>query len=317
MNPVHRALPLLMGVATLLVMGCGAEDASPETGAMPESQKPTFPLDSDIWIADLTRDAGGALSVGPPRQAIHRQGYDNQPYFTPQGGAFWFTALDEHTQQTDIWLYDLSGPIQQVTVSAPESEYSATAMPGGAAVSVVRVEADSAQRLWRVPLDGSEPSVLLPGVAPVGYHAWIDATRVALFVLGDPPTLRVADLGGGAARVIAEGIGRSIRSIPGEQAVSFVQIAPDGTATLSRYDGDTGQVNRLVETVGNGEFHAWTPDGTVLMAEGATLFAWTPGAEAWTRIGDLSEHRVRITRLAVSPDGTQIALVVEPGELTL
>lgn len=307
-----------MGMATLLALGCGSEDAPPQpAGAMGSTSGPTFPLDADIWTAAFARNADGSLSVGPPQQAIHRQGYDNQPYFTPDGTGFWFTALDEHTQQTDIWLYDLSGSIQQVTVSAPESEYSATPIPGGAAVSVVRVEADSAQRLWRVPLDGSEPSVLLSGVAPVGYHAWIDAERVALFVLGEPPTLQVAETGGGSARVVAEGIGRSIRSIPGEQAVSFVLMAPDGTATLSRYDGGTGQVTPLVETVGNGEFHAWTPDGTVLMADGAALFAWTPGADGWTQIGDLSEHRVRITRLAVSPDGSQIAMVVEPGDVTL
>lgn len=317
MSLVHRALRLLLGTATLLTLGCGSEDPPPQPAEATSSSGPIFPLDADIWTAGLTRNDDGSLSVGSPEQAIHRQGYDNQPHFIPDGTGFWFTALDEHTQQTDIWLYHLSGSIEQVTVSAPESEYSATPMPAGEAVSVVRVEADSAQRLWRVPLDGSEPSVLLPGVAPVGYHAWIDAERVALFVLGDPPTLHVAETGSGSARVVAEGIGRSIRSIPGEQAVSFVQIAPDGTATLSRYDGATGQVSPLVETVGNGEFHAWTPDGSVLMADGAMLFAWTPGADGWTQIGDLSEHRVRITRLAVSPDGTQIALVVEPGDVTL
>jgi hypothetical protein len=307
-----------MGAATLLTLGCGGDDgASTSDGVLPARSGPTFPLDPDIWTAELSRSADGALSVGPPSEAIHRPGYDNQPHFTPDGTGFWFTALDEHTQQTDIWLYDLAGSIQQVTVSAPESEYSATLMPDGTALSVVRVEADSAQRLWRVPLDGSDPTVLLPGVAPVGYHAWVDADRVALFVLGEPPSLQVADIESGSARVVVEGIGRSIRTIPGENAVSFVQIAPDGTATLSRYDGATGSVTPLVETVGNGEFHAWTPDGIVLMAEGAVIFAWTPDTDDWIRVGDLSEHRVRVTRLAVSPDGTQIAIVVEPGDVTL
>ncbi|MEX2466822.1 MAG: hypothetical protein WD995_07920 [Gemmatimonadota bacterium] len=315
---MHRTRLLLLSTATLFTLGCGSD--APSSEADQEAQAgsaPTFPLDPDIWTAELLTGPEGALSVGPPTQAIHRQGYDNQPYFTPDGAGFWFTALDEHTQQTDIWLYDLAGSVEQVTVSAPESEYSATPMPGAPAVSVVRVETDSTQRLWRVPLDGSAARVILPDVAPVGYHAWIDAGRVALFVLGEPPTLRVADIETGTVRVVAEGIGRSIRSIPGESAVSFVQIAEDGTATLMRYDGADASVTALVETIGNGEFHAWTPGGTVLMARDALIFAWTPGSDGWTQIGDLTEHRVRITRLAVSPDGSQIAIVVEPGDVTL
>lgn len=315
---MHRTLPLVLGTATLLALGCGGDDSSDTSaGVLPERSGPIFPLDPDIWTAALVTGADGSLSVGPPAEAIQRMGYDNQPHFTPDGTGFWFTALDGHAEQTDIWLYDLSGSVEQVTMSAPESEYSATPMPDGTAVSVVRVEADSAQRLWRIPLDGSEPSIILPGIEPVGYHAWIDAETVALFVLGDPPTLSVANVESGTARVVATRIGRSIRSIPGENAVSFVLIADDGTATLMRYDGASGSATPLVETIGNGEFHAWTPSGTVLMAQEAAIFAWTPGTEGWTQIGDLSEHRVRVTRLAVSPDGTQIAIVVEPGEVTL
>jgi Tol biopolymer transport system component len=316
----ERRPPSYLALVLALVVphACGGEpgsDALPGSGA-PEAQ-PTFPLDPDIWVAELTRDADGTLRVGAVREAIHRPGYDNQPHFTPDGTGFWFTALEEHTGQTDIWRYDLTGSIQQVTASVPESEYSATPMPDGTALAVVRVEADSTQRLWRIPLDGSEPQVLLPDLAPVGYQAWVAPGTVALFVLGEPPTLRIADVVTGEARIVAEGIGRSIRTVPGSQAVSFVRISADGVATLSRYDHDTGVVTPLVETVGNGEFHAWTPDGTVLMALGSTIYAWRPGDAAWLQVADLSQHNVRISRLAVRPDGAQIALVVEPGDVTL
>ncbi|MDZ7778891.1 MAG: WD40 repeat domain-containing protein [Gemmatimonadota bacterium] len=314
---MHRTLTTL-GLAVTLVWSCGGEpsDSATEDGAEAPAE-PTFPLDPDIWTAALSRDADGAFSIGPPVEAIHRPGYDNQPHFTPDGSAFWFTALEEHTEQTDIWRYDLSGSVERVTVSVPESEYSATPLPDGSGLSVVRVEADSTQRLWHVPSDGSEPGVLLPDVAPVGYHAWVDAETVALFVLGDPPTLQVANVTSGSARPIAENIGRSIRSIPGEDAVSFVQMEDDGTAVLTRYDGATDTTTPFIETVDAGDFHAWTPDGSVLMAREASIYAWTPGEDDWTLVADLSEHDIRITRLAVSPDGSQIAMVVEPGDVTL
>ena len=304
--------PVLVALA-LALTACGGD--APAPGAAAAGSGPTFPLDADIWLADLER-RDGRLVMSPPREAIHRAGYDNQPYFTPDGRGFWFTALDEHSGQTEIFLYRTGGPFEQVTQSAPESEYSPTPIPDGSGISVVRVEADSTQRLWKIPFDGSEAAVLLPDLAPVGYHAWVDASTLALFVLGDPPTLRVADLGGGPARVVAEGIGRSIRTIPGATAVSFVTAAADSTTWLNRYDLD-GTVTPLVETIGNGDLHAWTPDGTVLMASGSEIHAWTPGDAGWTLVADLSEHNVRVTRLAVSPDGSQIALVVEPGDVTL
>lgn len=310
---------LSSSVVALLVLssaGCaGNGDETDGPAADVADQAPTFPLDADIWVAELESD-GTTVTVGAASAAIHRQGYDNQPFFTPDGSAFWFTALDEHSGQTDIFRWSFDGAFEQITNSAPESEYSATPIPDGSGLSVIRVEADSTQRLWKIPFDGSEPSVILPGVAPVGYHAWAGPNTVVLFVLGDPPTLRVADVRSGSATIVAEGIGRSIRTIPGEDAVTFVRTPADGPAVLTRWDAD-GTLTPLVETVGGGDYHAWTPDGTVLMARGAELHAWRPGDAGWTLVADLSEHNVRVTRLAVSPDGRHIAMVVEPGDVTL
>jgi len=310
------SIPLL--VATAFLAGCGDAADAPETRTVVEAApRPTFPLDPDIWLAPLSHTADGGLEVGVPTAAIHRPGYDNQPHFTPDGSGFWFTAFEEHTGQTDIWRFDLDGGFEQVTVSAPESEYSATPIPDGSGISVIRVEADSTQRLWRIRLDGSPPSLLLPNVAPVGYHAWLDATTVALFVLGEPPTLQIATLDGATPRTVARGIGRALQSIPGTRAISFIQQEPNG-AVLMRYQGDTGTVSRLVEAVPGGEFHAWTPDGRVLMTAGSAIYIWDPAVGgAWTQVGDLSDHNVVVTRIAVSPDGSRIALVVEPGEVTL
>lgn len=306
---------LLIG---LVLAACGGDTGGDSAPEGPAAEAPAPPLDPDIWVAELVHHDDGSMSLGQPTAAIHRPGYDNQPYFTPDGRGFWFAALDEHTAQTDIWRYDLTGAIEQVVMTAPESEYSPTPLPDGTGLSVIRVEADSTQRLWRAPFDGSESAPILPDLAPIGYHAWITADRVAVFVLGNPPTLRIAHVSGGPAETVAEGIGRSIQKIPGEPAVSFVRMVESEPPSLMRYDSGSGTVEALVQTVGGGDFHAWTPDGTVLMADGPRIWAWTPGPSSqWVEIADLSERRVRVTRLAVSPDGRQIALVVEPGDVLL
>jgi hypothetical protein len=122
-------------------------------------------------------------------------------------------------------------------------------------------------------------------VKPVGYHAWADDHTLALFVLGQPATLQIADTRTGTARVIARDIGRSIQRIPGStpvSSISFVQRERSGdTATfvIKELDPATGATTVLIPAVaGSTEADcAWTPDGTLLMVKGGVLYSWKRG----------------------------------------
>src|SRR5258706_10317133 len=143
--------------------------------------------ESDLYLAPLSMENGRPV-IGTPLNVTNRPGYDNQPSFTPDSRAILFTSTHEDGQ-SDIYRYDVaSKQITRVT-KTPESEYSATVMPGGARFSVIRVEKDSTQRLWSFALDGVDPKVVIETLKPVGYHAWIDASNLALFVLGRPNAL--------------------------------------------------------------------------------------------------------------------------------
>jgi WD40 repeat protein len=267
---------------------------------------------TDIFLAELrVRGAGDRVEIGPPANATHRPGYDNQPFFTPDGRAFLYTSV--HDGQADIWRYDIAaGRSGQVTATAPESEYSATPLPDGSGFSVVRVEADSTQRLWRFDWDGGRPTLVLPDVKPVGYHAWGDAHTVALFVLGQPATLQVADLRTGTVASVARDIGRGVQRIPGtnRSAISFVQKGADSVWVVAELDLATRQIRTLVRTLPGVDQYAWTPGGVLLMAKGAKLYQWSPSRPDWEEVADFSALGLEnITRLAVSGRGDRLALV--------
>ena len=280
--------------------------------SMSEGSEFVPPRDTDVLIAELIYTPEGIASIGAPENLTQRRDYDNQPHFTPDGSGFWYTINDPQNDQADIWRYDFAtASVTRVTMSSPESEYSATPLPDGSGVSVIRVEADSAQRLWRFDPDGANGAVVLPNVAPVGYHAWVDESTVVLFVLGDPATLQRADVRTGKTEVLAENIGRSIQQIPGSNDVSYAQVHEDGTSTIMRLPSGSASPEPIAEAVIGGVFHAWAPDGLLLMASGSAVYAWSVISNEWSPIADFSHLNISVSRLAVSPDGARIAMVAE------
>ena len=260
------------------------------------------PPATDIWLLRWPP------RVADARNLTARPGYDNQPSFTPDGATILYTSYREG--QSDIYRVDVeTGAISQVT-RTPESEYSPRVMPDGTAFSVVRVEADSTQRLWAFTLDGTIPVLVLPDVRPVGYHAWADGNSVVLFVLGSPPTLHVADTRTGASEVVASRIGRSLQKVPGRRAVSFVDQSDSTRWVIRTLDLDTKAIEEVAPARPGREDFIWRPTGTIVTADGPLLLEWNAGRRRWEERADLSPLGITtITRLAGSPDGAWIAVV--------
>lgn len=157
-------------------------------------------------------------------------------------------------------------------------------------------------------------------IKPVGYHAWVDADKVALFVLGQPNALQLASVKTGKGEVAANGIGRSLHRIPGTRMVSFVHREPSGEFWIEQIDMDSRNIEPLTKVVeGNNERDmAWMPDGkTIVMSGGTKVYSWTRGASGWTEVFDAAPHSLgAVSRLAVSTKGDAIAIVVaEPKKL--
>jgi hypothetical protein len=142
----------------------------------------------------------------------------------------------------------------------------------------------------------------------------VSSDTVALFVLGQPATLRIAKVGTGQGEVVAEGIGRSLHRIPGTGSVSIVQRESSGEFWVKQVDVSTRKIEALVKAVeGSADRDmTWTPDGqTILMSSGTRVFAWTRGAAGWTEVFDAAAHALgAVSRLAVSPKGDAVAIVV-------
>jgi dipeptidyl aminopeptidase/acylaminoacyl peptidase len=266
---------------------------------------------TDIFLADLTsRD--GRMSLGQPRNITGRPGYDNQPMFSADGKGLFYTSIREDNQ-ADIYLYDLAKQATKQITATKESEYSPTLTPDGKALSVIRVEADTTQRLWSFPFGGAAPSLILQNIKPVGYHLWLNQNRLLLFVLGQPATLQMVDAKTEKAEKLADNPGRTLLAIPHQQKVSFVHKVSDSEWLIKSLDLKNRQIATLTKTLPGVEYFCWTPQAVLLMAKDAKLYQWDARKpDSWQEVADLSAFGLKaISRLAVSPKGDKLALVAE------
>jgi dipeptidyl aminopeptidase/acylaminoacyl peptidase len=252
--------------------------------ALAQAQPPPAPPPStDIY--ELTFDGTVAgLKGGKLRPVSTAPGYDNQPAYTADGNAILFTA-NRDGKQMDIYEFTRSTQRVAQLVATPEGEYSPTPTPDGKGFSVIRVEGDSTQRLWRFDRNGANPRLVLTDIKPVGYHAWIDDDQLALFVLGQPATLQHARVSTGKGAVIAENIGRSLQRIAKTGAISFVHRQTPKDVWIKRFDATTGAVTPLVRPAAGADepYVVWMNDGTMLMAADSKVLAWRSGDRVGAR----------------------------------
>ena len=258
--------------------------------------------------------SGGRIALGSPVNLTNRAGYDNQPSFTADGRELFFTSVREDAQ-ADIYRYHVdSKTIERVTHTAPESEYSATQLPYPKNFSVIRVEKDSTQRLWMLSPDGNAGRPVFTDIKPVGYHTWLDDNLLALFVLGSPNALVLADRRTGKGDTLARDIGRSLVTLPHGGGFSFLaHRGQEWVLTEVRLTraGKVAYIHPLTTVPRGMDYIAWI-GGTALGGTGSKLMAWTPG-QGWREVADLGpEGLARISRIAVDRKLTRLAIVAEP-----
>jgi len=269
---------------------------------------------TDIFLASLHEGSGGPL-IGAAVNVTSRLGYDNQPWFVDDSSFFYSASVDT-SGATDVFRYDIHTATAVRITHTPESEYSPTVMPGGEHFSSVRVELDGTQRLWRFGMDGGNPEVIAPAVDSVGYHAWSDENTVVVFIVGEPHSLRIIDVTRGTETLVALDIGRALHTIPGSDEISFLHHGwgrGDGWAFM-RLDAETGAATPLAPALEGSRDCAWTPSGSLLMARDSSVYVLDGGGR-WSPVVSFGDAALgSITRLAVDPSGSWIAIVASEAD---
>ncbi|MEM6642036.1 MAG: hypothetical protein AAF616_03570 [Bacteroidota bacterium] len=267
-------------------------------------------MDTELYLFDLTRTTEGEIVISNPLNISSNPGYDNQPYFWPDGNSLLYAR--NKTSQTEIARYFIgSGKTQLISKTLQGSEYSPTVAPDGS-ISSIRLDTTGLQRLYTYQLDGDH-SLLVENLV-IGYYCWLSKNKIAAFILGDPNTLQIVDLKSSKSREVAQNPGRSLHLLPFSKELSFVDKKGENW-TIKILNIKNGKMRDIVRARQGSEDFCWTPTGEILMGENNELWVWSP-FRSWRMVEDLSKYGLKnVTRLAVSKNGDKLVAVVEKQDI--
>lgn len=271
----------------------------------------------DLISLDTKKSFGKFQIIpGSARNITESPRYDNQPNFINNEQLVFSSQPDNGANEIIMYNFD-TGNFTNMTRTPDKSEFSPALTDCGQYISAVTVEEDSTQRLWLYPINMGEPELLYDDIMPVGYYAWHD-NIAAMYVLGNPSRL-IYPYSKEEKVTLAENIGRSINKRPKSNEVAFLNagsnVVVDGQKTMEilSYDIKKQSSKNLGLSLGGSEDFIWINKNTLLMARGKELFVRNVKKSAsWEKIASVSLPGYKeISRLAVSPKGDKLVLVME------
>ncbi|MEQ9308346.1 MAG: hypothetical protein RLN90_02765 [Balneolaceae bacterium] len=264
----------------------------------------------EVYLADISFSDEG-FTISNVKNISNSPGYDNQPSFLPDGSGVLFSA--ERGESTDIKLYNISTEESRWLTNSEGGKYSPTITPDGIHFTSVWLKPNGEQLLWKFPLSGGEPQIVIQNEV-IGYHAWFNENTLYTFVLGDNFTFVEFKLGKRISRkVIATSPGRSIHKVPEIEEISFIDKNDSTIWFVKSYNPNTKQIRTITSTPQNSEDMYWIDSDSFLIGQGNTFLEWKEGHGLRKPVTIFDEEGI-ISRISLSPDGTKIAIVFTKSE---
>lgn len=267
---------------------------------------------SNVYLFDLKVIADTNFQVSKPRYLtdFNANGYNNHPAFIDKNTLVMSVQMPTD-RQPELYFFDLEKKTKTRVTQTNEGEYSPFPMGDGFRFSAVRQafgRTDTTLRLWEFPIDRlSDGKPVFKYLNNIGYYCWMNSAQVAVFLVGNPNQLAIADVYTDKLSPIATNTGRCFRKLPNGN-LAFVQKSnyePWKLKEKKMYGAASETPVDIAETIPGAEDFAVLPDGSFLMGKGSRLYYLNPKAKnvQWKEIADLRFYNINnITRIAISED---------------
>lgn len=275
---------------------------------------------SNVFVFDLTRQNDTTYQLTKPRYItdFNANGYNNHPAFF-NNNELCLAVQMPGDEQPELYLFDLEKKTKTRLTQTREGEYSPFPISGGFRFSAVRQtygRTDTTLRVWEFPMDRlNDGRPIFKYYNNIGYYYWLSSVEMAVFLVGNPNQLAIADTRDDKLTPVATNVGRCFRKLPNGN-LAFVSKSNFNSWEIKQkkiYGGGNTEPEVIAETVPGAEDFAVLPDGSFIMGKGSRLFHLDPRARKveWREIANLRLYNINnITRIAISDD-MKIAIVAD------
>jgi len=267
---------------------------------------------TEVFLFDINATEDG-VELSNITNVSNNPGYDNQPSFIYEDVLLY---AGNNEGQTDIVYYN----IKEKTYSwfhkkTNGGEYSPQKLPLGDNIAAVRLDPDGLQRLYFYNSSKEKPEMVIDGLAVAYFHFYTNNMLVSAVLSGNKLDLVLSNLYEKKNDTLLVDVGRSIHGVPYSKYVSYTALNEEKNHDLYllEIDGDLESYFVCQLPVGIQDY-TWLNDTQILIGSRDKLYIYdTMENSDWKEIADLSEYNIKdITRLAVSPEGSKLAVVGEP-----
>ncbi len=262
--------------------------------------------ETDLWLFKLKAE-NKKLILGEGKNITGRKGYDNQPFFTPDGKSILYVSIREDNQ-ADVYRYDLGKQQASRLTKTKESEYSPNYTPDGKSISCVVVEGDSTQRLWLYNLDGSVKKCYNEGIDSIGYYSWLTNDTLLYYKLTEPHSLRMYIETGKADKWLCNSPGRAFKHVEGN---NFLYGIKDSVSVQYRYyEPVLRKSTEYANHKSKSEDFVWNKTYGLVKSEGVQILRFNALDKKWEVLFDFTSAGIKkITRFAFDPKNKNIVIV--------
>ncbi|HXB41934.1 MAG TPA: WD40 repeat domain-containing protein [Bacteroidia bacterium] len=264
--------------------------------------------ETEIFLADI-EITNKLIKVEKTENITNRKGYDNQPFFMPDGKTILFSSGPDSAKKIHIWQYTFKSKEIKPETFIQTSEYSPMLAPDGRYMSCVVVEKDSAQRIWLYDIRKTDiKSCLTENTDSIGYYAWLGKDSILYYKLTNPHSLRVLNLKTGEDNWLCNHPTRSFKKV--NNTTFFYVIHEEKENFIYFFDIHTKKAQVYAVDKPENQDYVWLPDLGMVKSEGSKLLHYSTETKVWAEVADFSSYGVKkITRFAFSPDKKRLAVV--------
>jgi len=261
---------------------------------------------TDIWLYDINYKFD-SIFLSNGKNITNRIGYDNQPVFSADGKELLFTSIKEDNQ-ADIYKYTIDSKQTVQITTTTTSEYSPQIMPDGKNISAVMVEKDSTQRLWKFPIGGGAPSLVLEKTDSIAYYSWYLKNELLFSTIDVPSRLNFVSVKKQTPDKVDVNVGRCLKLH--NNVFYYPKKYSDNSFRIYGFNVEDWKVKEIGMVIENEDFDFLDDD--IIYGKENELFKLNSFDKKVVKIANLSVDGLEaISRIAVSADGTKLAIVAE------